>query len=280
MFNFSRFNFVNAAAMLQGTTNVYGTRVDILHKAVTTFKAEFTKEPAKKKAHKNDQQNGEESGGEEMEMDEEGADKEGHMVDKTKKSRLNRSELEDHSFHASRSRIPGPVELERPNGIKVVVPDRLHHNLTKAVLNENGMIERTEDDGLSIFERFHVDKKSHYPIHISREREYQLMFLMPGSMMPLLSTEKRPVELLGNSGKFGDVDDYRTCRDFVVHNVSILDSFLSLKFYLMYFFSMHCIVILVVLFVIHSPPKLIHVKQSQIKFVNFFKAHKNIIFFP
>uniref|UniRef100_A0A914Y0G4 Condensin complex subunit 2 n=1 Tax=Panagrolaimus superbus TaxID=310955 RepID=A0A914Y0G4_9BILA len=217
------FNFVNAAAMLQGTTGVYGRRVDILHKAVTTFKAEFLKEPlnAKKKAQKNDQQeNGE--GNEEDEIEENDDDKGVHAVDKTKKSRLNRSEEDDRSFHSSRSRIQSQeVPLNRPSGVKVNKPERLGHRLMKATLHENGMIERSDDDGLCIFERFHVDKNGHSPIHISREREYHLMFIMPGSMMPLLSSEKRPVELLGNFGKFGDVDDYRMCRDLVVHNYAL-----------------------------------------------------------
>lgn len=250
--------------MLQGTTSVYSRRVDILHKAVTTFKTEFTKEPVntKQKIQKNDQ----EEGGGENEDDDKVCG-----IDKNKKSRLNRTIDEDRSFHSSRSRIiqSQEVPLDRPTGVKVHKPDRLGHRLMKAILHDNGMIERTDGDGLCIFERFHVDKKGHSPIHIPREREYQLMFIMPGSMMPLLSSEKRPVELMGNYGKFGDVDDYRMCRDLVVHNVSLFIYTLQLLTS-SFIFSMHFIQILVEHFVIHNQIKLIHASKLITKFDKFF----------
>uniref|UniRef100_A0A7E4VMG5 ORF6C domain-containing protein n=1 Tax=Panagrellus redivivus TaxID=6233 RepID=A0A7E4VMG5_PANRE len=57
------------------------------------------------------------------------------------------------------------------------------------------------------------------------KREYPLMYTMPGNMMFLLQGEKRPVELLDLNGmKYGDVDDYRMCRDYVVHNFSIFSN--------------------------------------------------------
>uniref|UniRef100_A0A7E4V7A1 Condensin-2 complex subunit H2 n=1 Tax=Panagrellus redivivus TaxID=6233 RepID=A0A7E4V7A1_PANRE len=231
------FNFVNAAAMLQGTTNVYGKRVDILHKAVSNFTDPALEKERRKQAAA--RTNDEDDDVADKEPDEVRVDPADDAVQEpvaanAKASRLN---ADDDSYRPPADRTHAAEEINEEEGqrgpnasdlqviTKVKLPERLHRNIAKASIDDNCLITRDSEEGLCIFERFHTDGGKHYPMYVTMKREYPLMYTMPGNMMPLLQGEKRPVELLDLNGmKYGDVDDYRMCRDYVVHNFSIFSN--------------------------------------------------------
>uniref|UniRef100_A0A7E4VZV2 Condensin-2 complex subunit H2 n=1 Tax=Panagrellus redivivus TaxID=6233 RepID=A0A7E4VZV2_PANRE len=230
------FNFVNAASLLQGTINVYGKRIDILHKAVSTFTdPALEKERRKQAAARTDLEDDvvdkvpdEIHGGAEDDAVQEPVHAD------TKKSRLNTDD-ESYSVPADRTQAAEDAhdedEERKPSTsdfqpiTKIKLPERLHRNIASASLGDNNMITRDCEEGLCIFDRFNADDGAHSPMYITMKREYSLMYTMPGNMMPLVQGEKRPVELLDANGmKYGDVDDYRMCRDYVVYNFSIFSN--------------------------------------------------------